>query len=109
MTALFTLIHAVWPFVAGGAVALLSLLYAFVKGRNADTKTAQAGQREAAAKADAERAKAQTATVRDADAQANADAARAGLDAVQERQAIEAGSAGQSHEEIQHEVDQWRK
>ncbi|WP_156774045.1 hypothetical protein [Bordetella bronchialis] len=89
MTEILGLLGSAWPYVASAAVALLGLLYGFVKGKSADTKVAQANQRVAEANQATAEAKTQTATVRDAEAQANAAAAAAGANSVKERANVE--------------------
>jgi hypothetical protein len=89
MTAILGLIGSAWPYIASGAVAVLGLLYGFVKSKTADTKVAQAAQRIAEANQATAEAKTQTATVRDAEAQANAAAAQAGANSVKERADVE--------------------
>lgn len=89
MTALLGLLGSAWPYIASGAVAVLGLLYAFVKGKNADTKVAQAGQQVAQANQATAQANTQTAQERVADAQATATAALAAADSVKERANVE--------------------
>jgi hypothetical protein len=72
------ILGTIWPYLAGGAVALFGILYALVKGKTADAKVAKAGEQVAQAQASAAVASVQTAQAQTAEAQANATAAAAG-------------------------------
>lgn len=75
--------------IIGGIAAAAGVLFGFVKGKQADTKVAQAGQAAAQAQADAASARVEAAQTNNAEAQANAAAAQAGAQATRERNDVE--------------------
>ncbi|WP_143016678.1 hypothetical protein [Paraburkholderia phenazinium] len=107
LTAVFS---SAWAVIVAAAVAAGSVLYAFVKGRTADTKVARSAQQVAEAQTVAAQAKTETAEVRDAEAQANATAAQAAEQAVKERTHVEnvisALPAGGAQQRL---LDQWSR
>ena len=107
LTAVFS---SAWPAIVAAVVALGGVLYAFVKGKIADTKVAKSVQQVAEAQTVAAQAKTDTAEVRDAEAQANATAAQAAVQAVKERANVEnvigALPAGGAQQRL---LDQWSR
>lgn len=92
----------VWPFLAGGAVAIFTLIYSAFRTKQAQTTEAQAKQREAEADA-------KVARVEKSEAEANAAAARAGADAAQERTNVEADIAGLDRAAVDEQLRRWSR
>ena len=86
LTAVF---NSAWPVIVAAIVAMGGVIYAFVKGRVADTKVARSAQQVADAQTVAAQAKTETAEARNAEAQANATAAQTASQAVKERTDVE--------------------
>ncbi len=102
MTLIIAFIVSHLGVILGGLAAAGGVLFGFVKGKQADTKVAQAGQTAAQAQASAALAQAQAAQTNNAEAQANAAAAQAATQATKERsdaesnvQALPAGGAAE--------------
>ena len=107
LTAVF---NSAWPVIVAAVVAVGGVIYAFVKGRVADTNVARSAQQVAEAQTVAAQAKTETAEVRDAEAQANTAAAQAAAQAVKERTDVEnvisALPAGGAQQRL---LDQWSR
>jgi len=107
LTAVF---NSAWPVIVAAVVAVGGVIYAFVKGRVADTQAARSAQQVAEAQTVAAQAKTETAEVRDAEAQANTAAAQAAAQAVKERTDVEnvisALPAGGAQQRL---LDQWSR
>jgi cytochrome c biogenesis protein ResB len=107
LTAVFS---SAWPVIVAAVVAVGGVIFAFVKGRAADTKVARFAQQVAEAQTVAAQAKTETAEVRDAEAQANATAAQAAAQAVKERTDVEnVVSALPAGGALQRLRDQWSR
>jgi len=107
LTAVF---NSAWPVIVAVVVGVGSVIYAFVRGRAADTKVARSGQQVAEAQTVAAQAKTETAEARNAEAQANATAAQAAAQAIKERTDVEnvisALPAGGAQQRL---LDQWSR
>jgi cytochrome c biogenesis protein ResB len=107
LTAVF---NSAWPVIVAAVVAVGGVIYAFAKGRAADTKVARSAQQVAEAQTVAAQAKTETAEVRDAEAQANTTAALAAAHAVKERTDVENVISGLPAGGAQQRLlDQWSR
>ncbi len=109
MTALWAILSPYWVQIASALGAGAALLFAFLKGKAADTKVAQEQQKAAQANQATAEVRAEAERDRAADAKADAAAAQSAVDAADTRAAIEQKLDSMTHEEVQHAIDPWRK